>query len=232
MLGDEGFKAAGEIAKTTAKAIDATEKASGYLAVTFRDAIGAIAGSAADSAVGFKIRNRASVAVKTLEHLRKLGLDASFISIEERAAFPLIEALSVESDEGLQDLWAAYISNSVDPKSSAIGVTAIITQTISKLEPEDKGVLDRLFGLDLAEPIHESIKLSSSDFNTTEESLNFSLSRFVALGLFSCDNSGSFGWAPHQGHRMPCNLEIHTGVGLFRALPLLLMFKQSVVASD
>ncbi|WP_312367020.1 hypothetical protein [Ensifer sp.] len=229
MIGDEGFKAAGEIAKTTTKAIEAGEKGGSYLAKTFEDAIHALAGAAADSAAAFRIRNRASIAVKTEKHLRSLGLDKSFIAMEERAAVPLIEAFSVESNDDLQELWASYIVTAIDPNSPAIGVTAMITNVISKLEPEDKGVLDSLFELDLAEPRRESIKLKNADFNTTEESLNFSLARFVALGLFSCDNSGSVGFAADDGHKMPCNVEIYTSIGWFRALPLLLMFKQSVM---
>lgn len=228
MIGEEGFKAATEIAKTTSKAIDAGEKASRYFADTFSEAINALAGAAADSAIGFRIRNRASVAIKTQKHLQALGFDQDFLKIEERAAIPLIEALSIESDDGLQDMWASYIANAADPFNGTIGVTAMITNTISKLEPEDKGVLDRLFEVDLAEPLQESIKLKPSDFNTPEEALNFSLARFVALGLFSCDNSGSVGFAADDSHKMPCNLEIYTSIGWFRALPLLLMFKQSV----
>jgi hypothetical protein len=229
VTGDEAFKAATEIAKTTGKAIDASEKASRYLADIFSEAINALAGAAADTAIGFRIRNRASVAIKTEKHLEALGLDRSFLKIEERAAVPLIEALSVESDDGLQDIWASYIANAADPRNSTIGVTAVITNAISKLEPEDKEVLDRLFEIDLAEPRQESIKLKPSDFNTTEEALNFSLARFVALGLFSCDNSGSVGFAADDSHKMPCNVEIYTSIGWFRALPLLLMFKQSIM---
>lgn len=228
MIGDEAFKAAGEIAKTTGKAIDAGEKGGGYLTKTFEDAIHALAEAAADSANGFKIRNRASVAAKTAKHLKALGLDSQFLKIEERAAIPLIEALSVESDDDLQELWAAYIANSADP-NAPVGVTAMITNVISKLEPEDKVVLDRLFELDLAELLQESLKLKAEDFKTSEQALNFSLARFVALGLFSCDNSGSVVFAARDGHKMPCNVEIDTSIGEFRALPLLLMFKQSIM---
>lgn len=229
MIGDEGFKAATEIAKTTGKAIDAGEKGARYLAETFADAINAIAGAAADSAKGFRIRNRASVAIKTQNHLRALGLETSFIGIEDRAAIPLIEALSVESDDDLQEMWASYIANAVDPRHKTIGITQIITDIISKLEPEDKSILDRLFDLDLSEARKDSIRLTPSDFKISDKSLNYSLTRFVALGLFSCDNSGSVGFSANEDHKMPCNVEIYTSVGWFRALPLLLMFKQSLM---
>ena len=229
MLGDEGFKAATEVAKTTGKAIDAGEKGGRYLANIFREAIATYANAAADSAQGFRIRNRASVAIKTEKHLQALGLDESFLTIEERAAIPLVAALSLESDSDLQELWAAYISNAVDPQNTSIGITALITHAISKLEPEDKTVLDRLFALDLEEMRQKAIILQASDFPVSPEGLNFSLARFVALGLFSCDNSGSVGFAASDGHRMPCNVEVYTSIGWFQALPLLLMFKQSVM---
>ncbi|MER8839451.1 DUF4393 domain-containing protein [Mesorhizobium sp. M0913] len=228
MIGDEGFKAAVEIAKTTSKVIDAGEKGARYLAETFAEAVNALAGAAADSAKGFRMRNRASVAIKTQRHLQGLGLDINLLRIEDRAAVPLIESLSVESDDGLQEMWASYIANAADPHQSTIGITRIITDAIGKLEPEDKTVLDRLFLLDLAELRNTSLRLSSSDFHISEEALNFSLSRFVALGLFSRDNSGSVGFAAEKSHEMPCNVEIYTSIGWFQALPLLLMFKQSV----
>ncbi|BCH60423.1 hypothetical protein RvVAR0630_30470 [Agrobacterium vitis] len=229
MVGEEGFKAIAEVAKTTGKAIDTGEKGGRYLAETFREAINAWAGAAADSAKGFRIRNRASVAIKTEKHLRNLGLDESFLIFEERAAIPLIDALSNESDDGLQDIWASYISNAANPKNNSIGITALITNAISKLEPEDKIVLDRLFEVDLEEMRQEPVKLKAEDFTVSSEGLNFSLTRFVALGLFSCDNSGTVGFAASESHRMPCNVEIYTEIGWFRALPLLLMFKQSVM---
>jgi hypothetical protein len=72
VMSDEGFKATGEIAKTAGKAIDAGEKGARYLVGTFREAIAALADAAADSADGFKIRNRASVVVKTQKHLQGL----------------------------------------------------------------------------------------------------------------------------------------------------------------
>ncbi|MXN48023.1 hypothetical protein GR138_22705 [Shinella kummerowiae] len=229
MIGDEGFKAAAEVAKTTGKAIEAGEKGGRYLAETFQEAIAAYAGALADSARGFRIRNRASVAIKTEKHLKSLGMDSSVLRVEERASIPLIEAVSLESDDGLQEMWANYIANAVDPSKGSIGITAIVTNVISKLEPEDKRVLDRLFEIDLAEMRRESLRLRATDFNVDEQALNFSLTRFVALGLFSCDNSGSVGYAAHEEHKMPCNLTVYSSVGWFQALPLLLMFKQSVV---
>lgn len=228
ILSDEEAKAVQEAAKLGQKGIDAASSAGTYLTGTFRGAVRFLAMAAEDSAAGFFIRNRAAVELKTRNRLEELGVDRNFRPIGERNYVPLLEAISLEADESLQDVWAAYIANAMDPSKPEVGISRQLIEVIKRLEPEDLPVLRRLFVEDLATPRHDDIRLAAADFPVGDEGLATSLSRLAALGLFSFDSSGQVGWAAPEGWRKPCQLEIAASIGDFRAQPLLLLLQRSV----
>lgn len=228
ILSDEEAKAAQEAAKLGQKGIEAASSAGTYLTGTFRGAIKFFAMAAEDSAAGLFIRNRAAVEVKTRKRLDELGVDREFRPIGERNYVPLLEAISLEANESLQDVWAAYIANAMDPAKPEIGISRQLVEMIKRLEPEDLPVLRWLFYEDLRTPRKEAVRLTASEFPVTDEGLVTSLSRLAALGLFSFENSGSAGWAPPEDWRKPCQLEVVSSIGNFRAQPLLLILQQSI----
>ena len=228
ILSDEEAKAAQEAAKLGQKGIEAASSAGTYLTGTFRGAIKFFAMAAEDSAAGHFIRNRAAVEVKTRKRLEELGIDREFRPIGERNYVPLLEAISLEADESLQDVWAAYIANAMDPAKPEIGISRQLIEVVKRLEPEDLPVIRRLFVEDLAMPRHKEIRLPVEEFPMDDVALVTSLSRLSAVGLFSFENSGSVGWAPPAGWSKPCQLEVTTSIGDFRAQPLLLLLQRSI----
>ncbi len=54
---------------------------------------------------------------------------------------PLLEAVSEESDETLQDLWAQLLANAMDP-SSDVSLQRVLIDTLRQFEPIDAVVLD------------------------------------------------------------------------------------------
>jgi hypothetical protein len=228
VLSDEEAKAAQELAKLGQNTVAAAEKAGGYLTGTFRGAIGQLAQAAEDSAFGFRIRNAASVEKKTLTHLKKLGVESEYELIDQRNSIPLLEAIAIESDDGLQDLWAAYVANALDPKQPSVKVNRQLISVMKNLEPSDLPIIRRLCSEKLNEAVKDPIKLSAQDFSVDDASLVDSLARLAALGVFTLQNDGSVGWAAHESYRMPCQLEVTTSIGVFRAQALLLVFQQSV----
>lgn len=228
MLSDEEAKAMQEAARLGQKGLELADNAGGYLAGTFQGAIKYLAMAAEDSAAGMFIRNRARVLHKTKAYLAELGVDKDFRPIAERNAVPLLEAISLESDESLQDVWAAYISNAMDPTKPAVTVNRQLIELIKRLEPADLPVLQRLSYEDLSQPRRKAIRLTAQDFSVSDDLLFASLTRLAALGLFAFENSGTVGWAESEDWRKPCQLEVVTSIGDFRAQPLLLVFQRSV----
>ncbi|WP_265517584.1 hypothetical protein [Nitratireductor luteus] len=228
ILSDEEAKAAQETAKFGQKGIEAAASAGSYLTGTFHGAIKFLAMTAEDWAAGLYIRNRAAIEVKTRNRLEELGVDRDFRPIGERNYLSLLEAISLESDEGLQDIWATYIASAMNPSKTDIGISRQLIEVIKHLEPEDLPVLRRLSYEDLAEPRKDPIRLKASDFPVGEPALATSLSRLAAIGLFSFDNDRSIGWSGPENWSKPCQLEITVSLGNFRAQPLLLQLQRSV----
>lgn len=228
IFSDDEAKAAQEIAKFGQNSLDNLSKAGRYLTGTFRGAIGFLASAAEDSAHGFWIRNRAAVNSKTVARLRELGIQDEYCPIGERNEGLLLEAVSLESDENLQEIWSAYISNAMDPSQPGVSIDRYLIRVIKDLEPSDFPVIQRLSYEDLAIPRRSEIRLRVDDFSVGDGHLVTSLSRLAAIGLFTFKNSGSVGFAAQEGWEKPCQLEVETSIGNFRALPLLLVFQRYI----
>ena len=228
ILSDEEAKAVQEASKLGQKTIRVVEKGCGYLAKTFGEAIEQFAGAMADSAQGYRQRNVASVEAKTNAHLARLGVEDHFKLIDQRNAVPLIEAIAIEPDENIQEIWARYVANCLDPKRPTITVNRPLITVIKNLEPGDLPVIRRLFAENLGEPIRDPIRLEAGDFSLSDDTLADCVSRLGACGLFTLENDGSAGFAASEGYRMPCQLEVVTSLGVFRAQALLRLFQVSV----
>jgi hypothetical protein len=229
VFSDETAKAAQEVAKLGQRSLETANRAGGYFAETFKEAIGHIAAAASDSAEAFRIRNRASVLVKTKAKLAALGVTENYRAIEDRVAVPLIEAISVEGDETIQDAWAGYISNALDPDKPHITINRILIGVIRSLEPEDLPILRRIFEIDLGVPVKDAVKLIPSDFELSDAAINYTLARLLSLGLFSFSNVTALllSGGNNAGIGHPCRVEISTSMGAYSSLPLLLLLKQA-----
>jgi Abortive infection alpha len=232
LLNDQEAKAVQEVAKLGQKTVDTVTAAGRYLTKVFEEPIRFIAMTLNDSAAGMFIRNRASVIKKTEAHLARLGVKKdSFQRIEERNIIPLLEAISIESDETVQDIWATYIANAMDPKKENLNINRQLIDLIKKLEPKDLPILTRLNREDLAQPRNRPIRLKVDDFLMAEGDLNESLARLTALGLFIYETGGVTGFAPPKEWEVPCNLKIITSLGEFTAQPLLMTLQTSLMIS-
>jgi hypothetical protein len=65
-----------------------------------------------DKAAAYRIMNRARVAIKTQKYLEEIGV-TQVKAIDFRNGVPLLEAISDESCETLQEVWAAYFANAL-----------------------------------------------------------------------------------------------------------------------
>jgi hypothetical protein len=227
MISDESAKAAQELAKLGQQGLQTGEKLGGYFARTFREAVGHLAGAASDSAEGFRIRNRVAVIEKTRERLKRTNVLPDLARIADRHAVPLIAAIEMEDDDGLQDAWARYIARALDPSQSHVTVNRQIISVISNLEPSDLPILRRVFMTRLDVPVQEDVELRSTDFGLPDSALEYSLVRLLGLGLFSFGNSSTLGLSGDMRGSLPCRLEIETQTGAYRSTPLLMLLQQA-----
>jgi Fe-S oxidoreductase len=229
VISDEEAKAAQEIAKLGQRSIDAASEAGGFFAKTFGEAIEHVSQALADKAAGYRIVNRAKVAKKTEERLEKLGVTVTNAKlIDYRNGIPLLEAISDEPNESLQDVWAAYFANALNPKNSSVTANRQLVNIIRQLEPEDLIVLDGLTLQELNELRAEHLTKKSVDFVGEEAVINRSLSRLTALGLFAFENGPDRLMAYSSGEPQPCMISIETSLGSFSAMPLLMFLKNAI----
>lgn len=172
-------KAAEELAKLGQKSLETADKAGGWADSVFGKGMRHLGGAFEDSMAAYRVRNRIRVLEKTRVAIEKSGMIGSTKPIDPRIAVPILDAISDESDEDLQDVWAAYIANAVNPKK--LRADRILIDVIRKLEPSDWPVLQQLFALPAGKYVPESLGREPAD-------LENALDRLTYLGLFSYDD--------------------------------------------
>lgn len=228
VITDEQAKAVQEVAKLGQSVMEGGGRAGGYIAETFKDVIGHVVGRWSDDAQGKLLQNRIRW-VKLLEReLEAAGLTGNLERIADRQAFPLLAAIEVEDDDEVQMVWAKYVTNALNPDKPGVSINRRLTDTIRSLEPEDLPILRRIFEIDLSAKTIEATVLPLEAFGVPPEALDFTMTRFVSLGLFTYSvgdylavtSGGQEGW--------PCWVEIRTSLGEYRSAPLLLMLQQAI----
>lgn len=87
--------------------------------------------------------NRQRIGEKVKEKLRKRGVEKPE-PLSPKLLVPALDALSDESDETLQEMWANLMANAMDPNKPDISLQRIIVDTLKQFEPIDALVLKQL----------------------------------------------------------------------------------------
>lgn len=180
-MSDEA-KAMEEAAKLGQRSLETLEKGGGWLDGVIGDGIRELGGVFTDNMKAYRYRNRLSILKKTQAAIEAAGLQDQVRQLSDRVAVPLLEAMSDESDETLQGVWAAYIRNAVDP--SKPNPDRVLIDVIRRLEPADWPVLQVLFR-------SGSETLSAEAFGMPEVELSIVLDRLSAVGLLDYDDDKS-----------------------------------------
>jgi hypothetical protein len=180
-MSDEA-KAIEEVSKLGQRSLETLEKGGGWLDGVLGDGFRELGGVFTDNMAAYRYRNRLRVLKKTQDAIEAAGLQGQVRQLSDRIAVPLLEAIADESDEALQDVWASYIRNSVDP--SKPNPDRLLIDVIRRLEPADWPVLQMLFSAGDRE-------LRPEDFGLSENGLSQVLDRLTALGLLDFDDDRS-----------------------------------------
>ncbi len=180
-----------ELAKLGQKGLETSEKAGGWLDSVFGGGARQLGGAWTDSMAGFRARNRLRVLAKTQKAIDDAGMSGSTRPLGDRMTLPLLEAIEQESDDTLQNVWSAYIKNSVDPERP--NPDRILIEVIRRLEPSDWSLLKMLFQVTPG-------SYKAADLNTLSETdLETAMDRFVSVRLFDYDDPRS-GYLVMGGH--------------------------------
>lgn len=104
-----------------------------------------------------------------------------------RIFLPLVEHASYEDDDGLQDLWAGLIANSLDPTQRQ-RQTRLFVNLLSALEPIDAAILK--YSINRIHP-GESITVTelASGTGFHKDEISLSLQNLERLGCLSSDDA-------------------------------------------
>lgn len=117
----------------------------------------------------------------------KRGLEGKPTPLPPRYAIQLIENVSREDNETIQNMWAALTANATDP-SKQININKILIDVLSKLEPLDTDILNQFWELNfkafmrhgkpaimikfLIEDLSKKINASKTDIELSLQNLN------------------------------------------------------------
>src|SRR5690348_13025946 len=146
---EEYAQAAGKVADATGKAIDASRELGGFLGKIFGPGLIELGGTFKDWASFYRYTNALQLRDKVEAIHAERRLNGRTVPIAPRIAIPLLEAASLEDDDGLQTMWAALIANGTDPESRQLA-SRMFVDILSKLEPLDAKVLNWLASPDRA----------------------------------------------------------------------------------
>ncbi len=136
---EEEAKAAQEIAKTTGKALDVSQRIGSFFAKVMSEPIEAATGMLADSLRYRRFERQIKLIEKTEHLLESRGLRGGFRTVPPKLALPIIQGASFEDNDNLHSLWAGLLATAMDPNEPMIrtGFSDILRQ----LEPVDVAIL-------------------------------------------------------------------------------------------
>lgn len=185
---DEKAKAIQEVAKTTHKALDFSEKIGDFLKTILGDTLNDVGAILTDWANYLRYKNLLCIQDKVNDIHKKRMLEGKTIPIMPRYAIPLLQNASIENEETIQDLWAALIANATDPEKR-FQVKKIYIKILSEIEPLDTLVLkffmkQEIKDINVVDGSQEGFNLEQllNDLDVRKEELKASLNNLHQLG--------------------------------------------------
>lgn len=141
---EESAKAVQEIAKTTSKGIEATEKLGGFLAKYVNEPFETLTGMLSDKLHFMRWERQLRFTDRAKEKIKERNLENNFRIVPPKLALPIIENASLEENDELQDLWANLLVSTLDPNFDRTLRTAFI-DILKQLEIVDVHVLNLVY---------------------------------------------------------------------------------------
>jgi len=193
----ETAKAAQEIAKTTGKAIDASQEFGGFISRYISGPLEQGIGIFEDKLKYMRWERQMRLMQRASDYMASMGIEAPTKPIPLKLAIPLLEAASLEDDDYLQDLWAKLLVNS-SIEGSPINLNRSyidILERLSHLEakilnviytlPEDKLKNQSILTGNLPESVEIKNENNKKELAELTEEVTFALANLARLGCIS-----------------------------------------------
>lgn len=139
-MSDEEAKAIQEVAKATGKSVDLVRSTGRFLNDVFGEPIREFGGVLGDWAQYYRYRNRINIIDKVQAIRDKRSAIGKPVPIPPEFTLPVLEGISLESENRIQDLWAGLIANATDPIKS-FRIRKVFLEILRGLEPLDARIM-------------------------------------------------------------------------------------------
>ena len=152
----ESAKAAQEIAKTTAKGIDATAAFGKFIARFVSGPIEQGVGIFEDKLKYMRWERQVRLINRATEILSEVGLAEPTRAVPLKVAIPLFQAASIEDDDDLQDKWAALLVNAANA-DSGVEIHRVYVEILGQISPLEARILDKIYALPFDSTRHAGV---------------------------------------------------------------------------
>lgn len=199
-----------EIAKTTQKTLETTEKLGEFMAKFISSPLDQISGIITDKLKYYRWENQLKLMENASTLLKQRGLDQPDKLIPLKIAVPLLESASMENEPSLQKLWAALLIN-FSSKNSNVDQNISFVELLKSISSLEAKILKEIYQLpfDPGNPIitkdlpqkafnkGNERKIDETSFSLRED-IEFALGNLERLGCLSMASTWGGGRSPNQ----------------------------------
>lgn len=198
---EESAKAVQEVAKTTGKAIDASENLGGFIAKYISGSLDQAMGIVEDRLRYMRWERKIRLMKRAEQIAAQHGLAAPTRAVPLKLAVPLLEAASMEDNDALQDAWATLLINAAD-ETSGVTLQRAYIDILESLTPLDAVILSKVYSVPISESRHVGVVTESlpeaaraareSEYGALKEpaeDVKLSLANLVRLGCLTFGRS-------------------------------------------
>lgn len=174
-MSDEDAKAIQEVAKATGKTVELVRATGKFINQVFGDPIREVGGVAWDWARYYRFRNRVNIMDKVQAIYDDRRMVGKPLPIPPEFTLPVLEGISLEAEESIQEMWAGLIANACDP-NTRFRIRKVFLEILRGLEPLDARImvclsdsaLDKQYGIQTGAKLNAE-ELASKLGNDLEE---------------------------------------------------------------
>lgn len=183
---EDESKTVQEVAKTTRKGIEATEKFGEFLVKILGEGFGHLGSAFSDWAKDFRYRNILKLIDRVDSIHKQRKIEGKPIPLLPKHVIPILEQASLEDNDGIRLLWAELIANATDP-NRRFEIKKLYIEILSSLDPVDADVLFFLNGTHITKTVFDgnpwNAKRIAKTINKNIDDVKISLGNLYRHGL-------------------------------------------------
>ena len=153
----ESAKAVQEVAKTTGKAIDVSEKVGGFISKFISGPLEQGIGIFEDKLKYMRWERQLRLIQRGNELMQEIGINDPTKAIPMKIAIPLLQAASLEDDDYLQDLWVNLLVNGAN-ENSGVDIKRAFIEMLEQVTSLEAIIIEKIYQLPFSDTQHHGVR--------------------------------------------------------------------------